>query len=193
MVCEAKQNGDALYEAYCQGMSIVKSGSISDFVELQKKDASFPHQITWLNRHWLTHAIDAHALVCIEWMIQQNVAVNYVDDDGYSPLKTAVESAPVNDIRVVHLLLKSGANPNAGTNPYNCAIHWAANLDRSDILALMKSYGANLDLALEDLGSYYTPLDFIRDSSSKSQAYEFLRSRGYQSAYELGLHTHKKT
>jgi Ankyrin repeat len=191
MVRESHEERDALYENYCQGMRAIKSGLTSEFEELQKKDASFPHETTWLDRHWLTHAIAAHAIACIEWMIQQKVALNYFDDEGYSPLRSAVESAPINDTQVVRLLLKSGANPSPKTNPYNSAIHCAASLNRADILEVMETYQADLNLVLEDLGSYYTPLDFVQDGDSPPNAYEFLKSRGCRTAYELELQTHK--
>ena len=52
----------------------------------------FPHGVDgWLGRRWLTNAIDAASVETVEWVLSKGVEVNYVDDEGFSALKSALQ------------------------------------------------------------------------------------------------------
>lgn len=184
------QNDDLQYETYCMCMPIIQRGIEAELDALKASEPSFPHGTTWLDSHWLIHAIGSNAVDSVKWMMSQNVELNYVEDDGYSPLKTAAEHLPPGDCRIAQLLLQAGANPNYSTvqNPYRSAIHWAAAMDRADILKLFLDFGGKINWVLEDLGGYYTPLDFADGGGidRRKVAYDFLRSQGGLTAEELG-------
>lgn len=121
----------------------------------------------FVGRKWLTNAIGEGSLVAIQWFMDQGVDVNYQDDEGFSPLKTAIQrdadtkhhqrenDAPA----VIKLLLEAGADVNAkGTldvTPLHVAASWPVSIET---VQLLLDWGANPTAQDSDYG-FDTPID----------------------------------
>ena len=152
------------------------SGNERELDELAMELDSFPHGVDpALDRHWLTNAIYAGARGAVAWMAERGVDLSYVDDEGFTPLMSALQIADT-EIRlaILRLLLAAGSRHDLiGTNCWTAA-HFAASCGYLDELKLLAEYGADLCASTEDLGSWSTPLYAAR-LQSHAAAVEYLR------------------
>lgn len=85
-----------------------------------------------------THADDVRDL------LTQGADVNYMNDQGRTPLRNAVK---YNEKSVVTLLLQSGANPNAQGADGNTALHDAAVEGHVELVEILLGNGADINAA----------------------------------------------
>lgn len=152
-------------------MGALREGDITFLQSYGNSNPDFINGIDGFSGHkWLTNAIGEGALEAIQWFIDQGADVNYQDDDGFSPLKTAIQrdadskhhqrenDAPA----VVKLLLEAGADVNAqGTldeTPLHVAASWPVSIDT---VKLLLDWGANPRAQNSDY-SFDTPTDLAR-------------------------------
>jgi ankyrin repeat protein len=92
---------------------VLRDGSEDDFEQLCSSVDGFPRGVDgWLERHWITNAIHIGSLRAVTWMIHKGVDLSFVDDEGYSPLMTAIDDDCDAKYEIVELLLKNGAPTN---------------------------------------------------------------------------------
>jgi ankyrin repeat protein len=152
------------------------SGNESALNRLELELSSFPHGVDpALDRHWLTNAIYAEAPGAVAWMAERGVDLSYVDDEGFTPLMSALQIADTQTrVAILRLLLAAGSRHDLiGTNCWTAA-HFAASCGYVDELKLLEEFGADLCASTEDLGSWSTPLDVARRQGHAAAA-EYLR------------------
>jgi hypothetical protein len=96
-----------------------------DVFELEEKCKSvhgFPDGVdNFVGRRWIINAIGGGAIKTIEWMLSKKVELNFIDEEGNTPLISALERRPNSRYSVLELLLKNGANPNLHDVRYTVA------------------------------------------------------------------------
>jgi ankyrin repeat protein len=143
---------------------ILERGDAGELEELERAVDSFPDGVDpALGRRWITNAVDQGATRAVAWMIQRHVELSSVDDEGSTPLISAIELRdPATRLAMMRLLLAAGARHDAiGLNRWTAA-HCAASEGDVEALKLLAAFGADLGMATEDLGSWRTPADAAR-------------------------------
>lgn len=132
---------------------------------------NFPHGTDgWLERHWLTNAISQGSLDSVQWFLDQGADVNYQDDEGFSPLKSALQREGDDAIRgldpspaipIITLLLDAGADINARGSLDGTPLHTAAGFGVSlELMQFLLDRGAN-PLAQDSDYGFNTPLGYV--------------------------------
>lgn len=163
------------YEDCERAMKILQSGNTEQLEKLAEELPHFPECAdSFLGRPWITNAIDVGSLQAIEWMLSRGVTLDIGDDDGYTPLHSAIERENADKYQVLELLLASKAPVDKrGIHGYTPA-HLAAARNDVKALKLIASYGADLSIRTiidEDA----TPLEEARNRGS-SDAVAYLES-----------------
>lgn len=127
-------------------MRVLASGSVADFEDLAELVDGFPGGVDgYTGRHWITNAIDCGSLLALNWMIGRGVPLRFRDDEGYTPLHSAIEGTRDDRLAVIELLLQGGADPDLrGINGYTAA-HLAAVRNDVPTLQLLAGHGADFD------------------------------------------------
>lgn len=161
-------------ERVCAAM---RGGDSAALSEVEREFKSFPQGTDpALERRWLTNAIDDGALQAVAWMIERKVELSYVDDEGYTPLTSALQ-VPEAEKRhaLLRLLLSAGSRHDlVGVNVWTAA-HFAASEGDLEALRILTEFGADLCACTEDLGSWSTPADVAR-FHNHSAALQYLDS-----------------
>jgi ankyrin repeat protein len=145
-------------------MAVVQRGKLHELEELALGYPPFPHGVDpLLERHWITNAINAHALSSIRWMLSKAVDASFMDDEGHTVLFDALECNE-GEMRYEMLeeLLKAGTPPNKLGHSNETAAQRAACSGDLEALKILRKYGANLSQETEDLGRHNTPLSNAR-------------------------------
>lgn len=144
---------------YDEIMRLLASGSVADLEELAELVDGFPDAFDgFTGRHWITHAIDCGSLLALNWMIGRGVTLRFRDDEGYTPLHSAIDGARDDRLAVIELLLQGGADPDVrGINGYTAA-HLAAVRNDVPTLQLLARHGADFELRTV-IDSDTTPLE----------------------------------
>ncbi len=152
-------------------------GDLAALNEYAQLIASFPHDVdSRTGTHWVIHAIDIGTLTAIQWILGQQVDLNFVDPDGYSPLHSAIDLDTPDRHKILSLLLKNGADPNLhGINDWTPA-HLAAARDDIQALKILIAHNADLTRSTRS-DDYNTPLEEAR-LLKKSNAVAYLESLG---------------
>jgi hypothetical protein len=138
---------------------VMINGDGAALAKLEQEIESFPHGTDpALDRHWLTNAVDAGTISAVRWMVGRGVELSYVDDEGYTPLISALHvEEPNKRHEIMRLLLAAGSQHDLiGLNRWTAA-HFAASIGDVDALQLLREFGADLCVCTEDLGSWSTP------------------------------------
>ncbi|MHA6263970.1 ankyrin repeat domain-containing protein [Arenibacterium sp. CAU 1754] len=162
------QNFEAAYEAF-------RTGNISRLDELAK-GSPFPCGTDgWLGRRWLTNAIDSHNPDAVAWVLSKNPQVNYVDEDGFTALKSILQVEndskiveKLNDkdaasltIKLIDMLLKAGAEINLTATLAETVLHTAAMWSSPSVVQHLLLCGAD-PLAWDDEYSPRQPADYAK-------------------------------
>ena len=141
---------------------VLKSGNDDDLDALRDELEGFPHGVdAFLGRRWITHAIHLGSQAAIRWMLSHGVDLAFRDEEGYTPLHSAMERRDVDRHEVIELLLRAGAAVNLkGVNDWTPA-HMAAARDDVEALKLLVRHGADLTIRT-DIDDYATPLEEAR-------------------------------
>ncbi|MEQ1517201.1 MAG: ankyrin repeat domain-containing protein [Usitatibacteraceae bacterium] len=154
---------------------LLKSGSIEQLDEVARHTPGFPEGVdSFIGRRWIVNAIDSGSTATIKWMLRKGVDLNFRDQEGYTPLHTAIERLGANRHEVLELLLRAGAPVNIkGINDWTPA-HIAAARDDVESLKLLVLFGADLTIRT-DIDDYATPLEEARNLG-KTNACRYLES-----------------
>lgn len=148
--------------SYDDIIQVLRLGDVQQLELLRQRIPGFPHGVDDLiGRAWITNAIDVGSLAGIKWMLDQQVDLNFRDDEGYTPLHAALERTHDDRQVILGMLLKAGAPVNRkGINDYT-PCHLAAAQDDVASLRLLVGHGADLSLRT-DIDHYATPLEEAR-------------------------------
>src|SRR6266481_3340032 len=110
----------------------------------------------FIQRQWITNAIDCGSAKVVHWMLQKGAPVLFRDDEGYTVLHSAIERQKPDKYEIMRLLIEHGADVNAhGINDWTPA-HMAAV--RNDVEALRILHGASADFSIRtNIDDYATP------------------------------------
>lgn len=168
---------DHLVKDYLQAMEFLASGSADDWEALSVRLDGFPHGTdAVIQRRWIINAAGGGSASCVAWMIGRGVALDFCDDEGYTPVHAALERTDADRFRILELLLEGGAPINRkGLNDWTPA-HMAAARDDVEALRLLVRHGADLSIrtAIDD---YATPLEEARHLGM-TKAANYLESVG---------------
>lgn len=112
----------------------------------------------FIQRNWITNAVDCGTYDVIKWMIDKGVSLIFEDEEGYSILHSAIDSNNHDKYSVLNLLIESGADINAyGINDWTPA-HMAAARNDTESLKILIRHGADLSIRTR-IDDYATPLE----------------------------------
>ena len=152
MATDTPPDFDTIFQAMCDGDIAT--------LEAATGQGGFPHGVDgWLGRYWLTNAIDSACLAAVEWVLSKGVEVNYNDDEGFSPLKSALQvevdchlrypemTDPADraalTISMIDALCAAGANVNFKMTIDNTALHTAATWSSVAVVRHLLKLGAD--------------------------------------------------
>ena len=147
---------------YERAMSALQSGSRASLEQLDQLE-SFPHGVDpYLGRRWIINAIDIGSLSSVRWILERGVELDFRDEEGATPVLSAIERDRDDKIEVLTLLLEAGASPNLkGFNDWTPA-HLAAARDHVESLRVLVQYGVDLAIRTE-IDECTTPLEEARN------------------------------
>ena len=143
-------------------IDVLKSGDRARLEELALLVEGFPDGVdSFIGRRWIINAIGVGAMSAIQWMLSTGVDLSFRDEEGYTPLLSAIEHRSDDRYEVLRLLLDAGAPVNRkGINDWTPA-HMAAARDDVEALRLLVAHGADLTIRTE-IDEYATPLEEAR-------------------------------
>ena len=149
---------------------VLKRGSASELEAEAARNRNFPEGVDdYIGRRWILNAIDSGSTATVQWMLQKRVSLNFRDEEGYTPLHTAIDTSRPNRLEVLRLLLEAGASVNLkGVNDWTPA-HLAAARDAVEALRLLVQFRADLTIRTE-IDNYATPLEEARSLGSLNAA-----------------------
>ena len=163
------------HKEYPYLIDLLAQGNIELLEEAEKVIESFPTGIdNYLQRHWITNAIDCGSLASVKWVLSRSVDLNFRDDEGYTPVLSALERERPEKYEILQLLIDSGAPLNKkGVNDWT-PLHMAAVREDIEALKLLIKNGADLSIRTE-IDDYATPLEEAK-ILKKQKSVEYLLS-----------------
>jgi ankyrin repeat protein len=162
-------------DRYKRGIAVLESGDVGQLEALAREIEGFPGgDDPYLGRRWITSAIGVGCKAAVQWVLAKGVDLDFTDDEGYSPVHSAIDRDLPDRYEVLELLLGAGAPVNRkGFNDWTPA-HMAAARDDVEALRLLVRHGADLSIrtAIDD---YATPVEEAR-SLGKVNAAKYLES-----------------
>ncbi len=160
---------------YRRGIAVLASGDVSQLEALAAELDGFPHgDDPYLGRRWITNAVGVGSKAAVQWLLGKAVDLDFRDDEGYTPLHTAIDRGLPDRYEVLEMLLEAGAPVNRkGINDWTPA-HMAAARDDVGALRLLVRYRADLTIRT-DIDDYATPLEEARNLG-KTNAASYLAS-----------------
>ena len=160
-------------DPYDSIIEALESGDPDRLDQLSRDVDGFPGGVdSFIRRRWITNAIDLGSTSAVSWMLARGVDLAFRDDEGYTPLHSALERQRADRYEIIALLLDAGAPVDLkGINDWTPA-HMAAARDDVEALRLLVAHGADLSIRT-DIDSYTTPLEEAR-ILGKSNAVAFL-------------------
>ena len=162
-----------IVDEYVEMLGVLSDGDVAFLESYSKLNPDFPHgQDAFLGRCWLSNAISHGSLETIQWFLDQGVNVNYQDDEGFSPLKWAIQRENDNRLMkktddasvVIGMLLRAGVDANArgtlGETPLHVAAAWGVS---EKIVQLLLDWGADPNAQDFDYG-HQTPIEIARQA-----------------------------
>ena len=154
MLCDLEAMKD-----YLQILNILANGNISEFEKLKVDIAEFPYgEDAFSGRYWIINAIDCGSMKSIKWMLKKGVNLDFRDDEGCTPILSAIDRDKDDRLEIIRLLIEYGAPLNKkGFNDYT-PLHLAAARDDVTILKILVEAGADLSIKTE-IDEYATALE----------------------------------
>lgn len=157
-------------DRYQHLMHLLASGTIEELEEASASERSFPYGVDdCVGRRWIINALDSGSIAAVYWMLEKGVGLDFVDEEGRSPLLAVLERNASDRYFVLEKLLLAGAPVNKkGFNDYTPA-HQAASWDDVESLKLLIQYGADLSIRT-DIDERATPLEIAKIRKSNNAA-----------------------
>jgi ankyrin repeat protein len=148
-------------------MDLLESGDIEKLDEASLVIEDFPiGKDDFIQRHWITNAIDCGSLESVKWMLKKGVDLSFLDDEGCTPLLSAIDRELPDKYEVLELLIECGAPINKqGWNDWT-PLHQAAAREDIRALEILVNNGADLNVKTR-IDDYATPLEESRNLNRK--------------------------
>ena len=163
------------YKEYCHLIDLLAEGNINLLEEAEKIIDSFPVGVDdYVGRHWITNAIDCGSLKSVKWILSRNVDLSFRDDEGYTPILSAIDREQPDKYEIIQLLIDHGAPINKkGINDWT-PLHMSAAREDIEALKLLVRNGADLTIRTE-IDDYATPLEEAKNLK-KQRSVEYLEN-----------------
>jgi ankyrin repeat protein len=163
------------YKEYSYLIDLLAKGDATLLEEAEYIIDNFPKGIDdFIQRHWITNAIDCGSLESVKWILSKNVDLSFRDDGGYTPILSAIDRELPDKYEIIQLLIDNGAPINKkGINDWT-PLHMAAARDDIEALKILVSNGADLTIRTE-IDEYATPLEEAK-ILKKLKAVEYLKN-----------------
>lgn len=149
-----------------EAMDFIIEGELEHLQTLAEMYDDFPNgRDSCFQRNWITHAIDCGSYEVVEWMLAQSVCLNFRDDEGFTPLHSAIDREQADKHQVLKLLCLAGADVNADGFNFWTPLHMAAARNDVESLRILLEHGA--DPKLETIDDHLTPLQVARVLKSR--------------------------
>lgn len=163
------------YKEYSYLIDLLAKGDTTLLDEAADIIDNFPKGTDdFIQRHWLTNAIDCGSLESVKWILSKNVDLSFRDDEGYTPILSAIDRVLPDKYEIIQLLIENGAPVNKkGFNDWT-PLHMAAVREDIEALKILVSNGADLTIRTE-IDEYATPLEEAK-ILKKQKSVEYLKS-----------------
>lgn len=164
-----------------EAMDSIVNGDVERLKSLASRHEDFPNgRDSLLERHWITNAVDCGTFEVVEWMLGEGVTIDFRDEEGNTPLHSALDRTLPDKHRILELLCSSGANVNAhGFNDWT-PLHMAAARNDVESLRILLAHGANRYMKTR-IDDYATPVEEAKNLNRLwdcSDAVKFLEEYG---------------
>jgi ankyrin repeat protein len=124
-------------------------GTCSDWEEISHLVPSFPNgHDDFIHRRWIINAIDSGSKECVKWMLQKGVDLDFVDEEGRSPVHACLERGSgilqtTSRLEILEWLTAAGADLNLrGFNGWT-PLHKAAAWNDLETVTFLLEHGAD--------------------------------------------------
>ena len=172
---EPVQQERRLNTEYDYIMDILTSGDLEKLEEASSIIDEFPNgKDNFVYRYWIINAIDCGSFESVRWILEQGVDLDFRDDEGCTPILSAIDRELPHKYEILKLLIEQGAPLNKkGWNDWT-PLHQA--VVREDIGALKILLDAGADLSIKtDIDDYATPYEEAKILKRK-KSIDFLKS-----------------
>src|SRR5688572_521907 len=117
-------------EQHDRMLALLEAGASQLLEAATQEVEGFPHGVdSLLGRRWIINALDSGAKETVLWMLSKGVELNFADEEGRTPLHSALERERPDRYEILEDLLRAGAPINIrGVNGWTPA-HMAAARD----------------------------------------------------------------
>ena len=131
-------------DEYVNAIEVLRSADQYKLEALSLTVNGFPYgKDKFIERHWITNAIDCGSIEAIKWMLSKGVELIFQDDEGYMPLHSCIDRTLPNKYEILKALIESGAELNAqGNNDYT-PLHLAAVNNDQKAMRILLDAGAD--------------------------------------------------
>jgi len=156
-------------------MDLLASGNIEKLEEASLLIDDFPDgKDNFIQRDWITNAIDCGCLDSVKWMLEKGINLEFRDEEGITPLLSAIDRELPDKYEIIELLIKHGAPINKkGWNDWT-PLHQAAAREDIDALEILVKHGVDLNIrtTIDDCA---TPLEEAK-AMKRKKSVEFLKN-----------------
>ena len=168
----------ALYDMkndYQYLMDLLASGDIEKLEEATLMIDDFPNgKDNFLHRDWITNSIDCGSLNSVKWVLEKGVSLEFRDQEGLTPLLSAIDRDLSDKYEILELLIKYGAPINKkGWNDWT-PLHQAAVREDIEALEILVKNDADLNIKTT-IDDYATPLEEAKIMNCQKSV-EFLQN-----------------
>ncbi len=165
------------YEEFKYIVNILANGSNENFDEIEEFYEDFPYgKDSYIGRDWLINVIHYGSLDSLKWILLKNTNLNFVNDEGYSPVLTILDSERNDKYIILEILLekerklanKQGVN---GWSP----LHMAAAKDDVKAIEILIKFGADINCRT-GIDDNNTPIEEAKSLECK-RAEKYLNSK----------------
>ena len=163
------------YKEYNYLINLLSTGDIELLEEAARIIDSFPSGVDdFIQCHWITNAINYGSLESVVWVLSKDVDLTFRDDEGYTPILSAIDREKSDKYEIIKLLIDHGAPINMKGNNDWTPLHMAAVREDIESLRILVRNGADLTIRTE-IDDYATPLEEAM-YLNKQRSVEFLRT-----------------
>ena len=147
------------YQEYSYLINLLAESNIESLEEAEKVIDSFPKGVDdFLHRQWIINAIDCGSFESVKWVLSKDVDLSFRNDEGYTPILSAIERKLSDKYEIIQLLIDCGAPINKkGINDWT-PLHMAAAREDIEALKILVKNGADLTIKTV-IDNYATPLE----------------------------------
>ncbi len=161
---------EAPVEQYDRVFKALTEGDAEAWERLAEEIPSFPDgKDSWLERHWITSAVDVGSAASVEWMVKREVPLHFRDDEGYTILHSCIDREENDRHELLELLLYAGADVNLkGINDWT-PLHLAGARGDLEAIRILMENGADPWIRT-DIDEYATPAEQAASLGEKAAA-----------------------